>query len=33
VGGGQGIRIGTAYRLKSGQVIYVPENETSAAPA
>ncbi|MBC7078938.1 MAG: DUF2149 domain-containing protein [Methanothrix sp.] len=33
VGGGQGTRIGTAYRLKSGQVIYVPEDERSSSPA
>ncbi len=26
IGGGQGVKIGAAYRLKSGQVIYVPEN-------
>ncbi|WP_369425301.1 DUF2149 domain-containing protein [Methanothrix sp.] len=32
LGGGQGTRIGTAYRLRSGQVIYVPENETSTTP-
>ena len=25
---GQGIRLGTAYRLASGQVVYVPDEET-----
>lgn len=25
---GQGVRLGTAYRLANGQVIYVPEGET-----
>jgi len=26
IAGGQGSRMGTAYRLESGQVVYVPEN-------
>ena len=30
--GGQGSRMGTAYRLESGQVVYVPENATRASP-
>jgi hypothetical protein len=25
---GQGVRLGTAYRLASGEVVYVPEGET-----
>lgn len=33
---GEGTRLGTAYRLANGQVVYVPENDagtsTSAAP-
>ncbi|MCU0638168.1 MAG: DUF2149 domain-containing protein [Methanothrix sp.] len=29
--GGQGSRMGTAYRLESGQVVYVPENATEAS--
>jgi hypothetical protein len=24
---GQGVRLGTAYRLSDGQVVYVPEGE------
>ncbi|WP_281175263.1 DUF2149 domain-containing protein [Methanogenium cariaci] len=28
VSGGQGTKMGTAYRLETGQVIYVPDNET-----
>lgn len=28
IAGGQGSRMGTAYRLESGQVVYVPENAT-----
>lgn len=28
IAGGQGNRMGTAYRLESGQVVYVPENAT-----
>lgn len=27
--GGDGQRLGTAYRLKSGEVIYVPDKETA----
>lgn len=27
--GGEGERLGTAYRLKSGEVVYVPENPAS----
>jgi hypothetical protein len=27
--GGQGSKIGTAYRLETGEVIYMPENETN----
>ncbi|HID26917.1 MAG TPA: DUF2149 domain-containing protein [Methanosarcinales archaeon] len=27
--GGQGTKIGTAYRLKTGEVVYVPENTTT----
>jgi len=26
--GGEGKKIGTAYRLKDGTIIYVPENES-----
>ena len=26
---GQGTRLGTAYRLANGQVVYVPEDETN----
>jgi hypothetical protein len=26
---GRGVRLGTAYRLANGQVVYVPENEAS----
>jgi len=26
IAGGQGTRMGTAYQLESGQVVYVPEN-------
>jgi hypothetical protein len=26
--GGEGEKLGTAYRLKSGEVVYVPEEET-----
>ena len=29
IAGGQGNRMGTAYRLESGQVVYVPENATN----
>lgn len=28
--GGQGTKMGTAYRLQSGQVVYVPENSTDS---
>ncbi|MCD6203490.1 MAG: DUF2149 domain-containing protein, partial [Methanophagales archaeon] len=28
VAGGQGRKLGTAYRLTTGEVIYVPENAT-----
>ncbi len=28
VAGGQGMKLGTAYRLPTGEVIYVPENAT-----
>lgn len=31
--GGDGQRLGTAYRLKSGEVIYVPEPPASPPPA
>ncbi|MBN1322652.1 MAG: DUF2149 domain-containing protein [Methanotrichaceae archaeon] len=31
IAGGQGTRMGTAYRLESGQVVYVPENLTAPA--
>jgi hypothetical protein len=27
--GGQGTKMGTAYQLESGQVVYVPENSTT----
>lgn len=27
---GEGVRIGTAYRLKSGQIVYVPETEDAS---
>lgn len=30
---GNGEKLGTAYRLANGQVIYVPENETAAEAA
>ncbi len=26
--GGEGTRLGTAYRLKSGEVVYIPEDKT-----
>ncbi len=29
VGGGDGIRLGTAYRLEDGTVVYVPDQEQS----
>lgn len=28
IGGEEGIRLGTAYRLKDGRVIYIPEEES-----
>jgi hypothetical protein len=28
IAGGQGAKMGTAYRLENGQVVYVPENST-----
>jgi hypothetical protein len=28
IAGGQGTRMGTAYQLESGQVVYVPENSS-----
>ena len=28
VASGQGMKLGTAYRLATGEVIYVPENAT-----
>lgn len=28
VGGGQGTRMGTAYRLSSGEIIYVPDEDS-----
>ena len=31
IAGGQGTKMGTAYRLENWMVIYVPENATSAA--
>ncbi len=29
IAGGHGTRMGTAYQLESGQVVYVPENATN----
>jgi len=29
IAGGQGTKMGTAYQLESGQVVYVPENATA----
>lgn len=29
---GEGVRLGTAYRLESGEVVYVPESGDAAAP-
>jgi hypothetical protein len=29
---GKGLRLGTAYRLKSGEVVYVPEATTTTIP-
>jgi hypothetical protein len=31
IAGGQGTKMGTAYQLESGMVVYVPENATAAA--
>ena len=28
IAGGQGVKMGTAYRLETGEVIYIPENMT-----
>jgi len=28
---GEGVRIGTAYRLRSGEIVYVPENDPPPA--
>jgi hypothetical protein len=28
IAGGQGVKMGTAYRLETGEVIYIPENKT-----
>ncbi|HPE52212.1 MAG TPA: DUF2149 domain-containing protein [Methanothrix soehngenii] len=33
IAGGQGTKMGTAYRLENGMVVYVPENATAAAAA
>lgn len=30
IGGDEGMRLGTAYQLKSGQIIYVPEEESKS---
>lgn len=30
---GEGVRLGTAYRLKSGEVVYVPDTSVNAPPA
>jgi hypothetical protein len=30
--GGEGEKLGTAYRLKSGEVVYVPEDSNIGAP-
>lgn len=30
IAGGQGSKMGTAYRLENGQVVYVPENATTS---
>jgi len=29
--GGQGVKMGTAYKLENGLVVYIPENVTAAA--
>jgi hypothetical protein len=31
IAGGQGTKMGTAYRLENGQVVYVPENATASS--
>ncbi|HPJ83468.1 MAG TPA: DUF2149 domain-containing protein [Methanothrix sp.] len=31
IAGGQGTKMGTAYRLDNGMMVYVPENATTAA--
>lgn len=31
IAGGQGAKMGTAYRLENGQVVYVPENATTSS--
>jgi len=31
IAGGQGTKMGTAYRLENGQVVYVPENATESS--
>jgi len=31
ISGGQGTKMGTAYKLENGMVVYVPENATSGA--
>ncbi len=31
--GGQGQRLGVAYRLKSGEMVYVPEEQSATQPA
>lgn len=31
IAGGQGTKMGTAYQLENGMVVYVPENATTAA--
>lgn len=32
IAGGQGSKIGTAYRLETGEVVYMPENGTGGQP-
>lgn len=32
IGDGEGVRAGTTYRLDDGRLIYVPEEQSSAAP-
>jgi hypothetical protein len=31
ISGGQGVKMGTAYKLENGMVVYVPENATAEA--